>query len=46
MLRITGGHDRTRKCRVLWRSDDTLGVEFTDCTTSDVDVDHDARERA
>ncbi len=46
MLRITGGSGRTRKCRVLWRSDDTLGVEFTDCTTSDVDVDHDARERA
>ena len=46
MLRITGGRGRTRRCRVLWRSDDTLGVEFADCTNGDVDVDHDARERA
>jgi len=46
MLRITGGRDRTRKCRVLWRSDDTVGVEFTDCTRTDADAEHDARERA
>jgi hypothetical protein len=31
MLCITPG--RTRKCRVLWRSDDTLGVEFGDGLT-------------
>jgi len=29
VLRIALG--RTRKCQVIWRSDDTLGVEFTDC---------------
>ena len=29
VLRITLG--RTRKCHVIWRSDDTLGVEFVDC---------------
>ena len=52
MLRISGGHGRTRKCRVQWRSDDTLGVEFTDCNasaqdiTSAEDFDHKARERA
>jgi len=28
MLQITC--DDSRKCRVLWRTDDTLGVEFTD----------------
>jgi hypothetical protein len=46
MLRITGGHHGTRKCRVLWRSNDTLGVEFTDNKTIDADVSHEARERA
>jgi hypothetical protein len=46
MLRISGGRGRTRKCRVLWRSDDTLGVKFTDCSTSDTDVNHEAPERA
>ena len=29
MLRLTP-HGRMHKCRVLWRTDDTLGVEFTD----------------
>ena len=29
MLRIARDHGRTRKCRVIWRADDTLGVEFT-----------------
>ena len=28
-LRITRGHGRTRKCRVLWRTEDAVGVEFT-----------------
>jgi hypothetical protein len=32
MLRITPS--RKRKCRVLWRSSDALGVEFTDRITS------------
>ena len=31
-LRITSHDSRIRKCRVLWRSDDTLRVEFTDRT--------------
>ena len=30
MLRITPGHGRMRKCRVLWRSDDAIRVQFTD----------------
>jgi hypothetical protein len=30
-LRITRGHGRTRTCRVLWRTDDAVGVEFTGC---------------
>ena len=46
MLRITGGRRGTRKCHVLWRSNDTLGVEFTDQKTIDADVSHEARERA
>jgi PilZ domain len=46
VLRITGGRGRTRKCRVLWRSGDTLGVEFIDCKTIDANVNHAARERA
>src|ERR1700693_5913409 len=29
-LRITSHDSRIRKCRVLWRSDDALRVEFTD----------------
>jgi hypothetical protein len=33
-LRITSHDSRIRKCRVLWRSDDTLRVEFTDRITS------------
>jgi hypothetical protein len=33
-LRITSHDSRIRKCRVLWRSDDTLRVEFTDSVTS------------
>jgi hypothetical protein len=32
LLQIT--RDRNRKCRVLWRTDDTLGVEFTGFLTS------------
>jgi hypothetical protein len=34
MLQITRDDGRTRKCRVLWRTDDTVGVEFTDRVTS------------
>jgi hypothetical protein len=30
MLRITRGHGRTRSCRVVWRTDDAVGIEFTD----------------
>jgi hypothetical protein len=33
-LRITSHDSRIRKCRVLWRSHDTLRVEFTDSATS------------
>jgi len=33
MLRVTP-HGRIRKCRVLWRTDDALGVQFGDRTTS------------
>ena len=33
-LRITSHDSRIRKCRVLWRSDDTVRVEFTDRVTS------------
>jgi hypothetical protein len=38
-LRITRGQGRTRKCRVLWRTDDTLGVEFTGCVDAEDPVD-------
>ena len=33
-LRITSRDCRIRRCRVLWRSDDALRVEFTDHDTS------------
>src|SRR5579859_8307971 len=33
MLQI--GLGDTRKCRVLWRTDDTLGAEFADCVHRD-----------
>jgi PilZ domain len=33
MLEIT--RDNTRKCRVIWRTDDTVGVEFTGLVTSE-----------
>ena len=29
-LQLTPGHRRLRKCRVIWRSGDALGVQFTD----------------
>ena len=47
-LRITSHDNRIRKCRVLWRSDDTLRVEFTDRVTSaeEPDVKNSARELA
>ena len=39
MLRITPGHGRTRKCRVLWRSEDCLRVQFIDrIATAEEDV--------
>jgi hypothetical protein len=46
MLCITPG--RIRKCRVLWRSEDRLGVEFTDCVAKAMDVcpEHGVREPA
>jgi PilZ domain len=31
LLSISVG--RTRKCRVLWRSDHAVGVKFSDCST-------------
>jgi hypothetical protein len=34
MLQITREVNRTRKCRVIWRTDDTIGVEFMDCVTN------------
>jgi PilZ domain len=46
LLRIKGGRHGTRKCRVLWRDNDTLGAEFTDYETSEADVNHEVRERA
>jgi hypothetical protein len=33
-LQITRGRGRTRKCRVLWRTDNAVGVEFTGCVES------------
>jgi len=33
MLRVTP-HGRLRKCLVLWRTDDALGVQFTDSNAS------------
>jgi len=30
MLQIARSQGRTRKCRVVWRSDDAVGIEFTD----------------
>jgi hypothetical protein len=33
MLRLTP-HGRIHKCRVLWRTDDAVGVRFTDRETS------------
>ena len=47
-LRITSHDSRIRKCRVLWRSDDTLRVEFTDRVTSAEEpaVKNSARELA
>jgi hypothetical protein len=30
LLRITPGHGHIHKCRVLWRSDDAIRVQFTD----------------
>jgi hypothetical protein len=43
VLCITLG--RTRKCRVIWRSDDALGVEFTDRVEKTED-DHGTEQRA
>jgi hypothetical protein len=30
ILRMARGHGRTRHCRVKWRTDDAVGIEFTD----------------
>src|SRR6266853_903905 len=30
LLRFPHGHGRARKCRVIWRTDDKVGIEFTD----------------
>ena len=34
-LRIVQDQGRARRCRVIWRTDDALGVEFTDRFESD-----------
>ena|ERR1700722_10345712 len=46
VLCITPG--RIRKCRVIWLTDDTLGVEFTDCVAKAEDVcpEHEVPEPA
>jgi PilZ domain-containing protein len=36
-LRVTYGDRRARTCRVIWRTDHTLGVEFIDRVGSDAD---------
>ncbi len=47
MLRISGGRGGIRKCRVLWRSNDTVGVEFADHKAADANRSHaPAREEA
>ena len=43
MLQIA--QDNIRKCRVIWRRDDTLGAEFTDFVPSE-DVQRDQPEAA
>jgi hypothetical protein len=43
MLQIA--QDNIRKCRVIWRRDDTLGAEFTDFVLSE-DVQRDQPEAA
>ena len=47
MLRITPGHGRIRKCRVLWRSDDGMRVQFIDriASTEEPYVANTVRER-
>jgi len=47
-LCITSRDFRIRRCRVLWRSDDALRVEFTDRVTSagELGVENTAREPA
>ena len=47
MLRITPGHGRIRKCRVLWRSDDAIRVQFIDriASTEERYVANTVRER-
>ena len=47
MLRITPGHGRIRKCRVLWRSDDAIRVQFIDriASTEEPYVANTVRER-
>ena len=46
MLRITPGHGRMRKCRVLWRSDDAMRVEFIDriASAEEADLAYSVRE--
>ena len=47
MLRITPGHGRIHKCRVLWRSDDAMRVQFIDriATAEEPDLAYTVRER-
>jgi hypothetical protein len=39
-LRITPGEGRARTCRVIWRTDDSLGVEFTDLVEPKIKSNH------
>src|ERR1700716_1419157 len=45
LLRITPGQGRAHKCRVLWRSDDAMRVQFTDRIASADDA-HVQKHRA
>ena len=46
MLRITPGHGRIHKCRVLWCSDDAMRVQFVDriATAKEPDLAYTVRE--
>jgi hypothetical protein len=45
MLRMGHGERRLRRCRVVWREDDTVGVQFTDGAKRDGKPSRELRER-